>query len=308
VQETLDSLLLIFAVALPAALVLAGIGGWWISSRALAPIDRVTRTAREISSGSDLSRRLDLDQPDDEVGRLARTFDEMLARLDAAFQRQRQFTADASHELRTPLTAVRGQIEVALERPRDAAEYQRVLAAVNEQVARMTRLVGGLLMLARTDSGALPLQRERVDLGDLVQSVASQVRPLAERKGLRLDVDGDGALFVEGDEDLLLQLMLNLTDNAIKYTAEGSVTLGWRGDARAAAMFVRDTGAGISEEHRRRIFERFYRADASRSAEEGGAGLGLAISRWIAESHGGALSLESDAGGSTFRVTLPRDG
>ena len=303
VEETLGNLLLIFAVALPAAIVLAGLGGWWISSRALAPIDRVTRAAREISGGGDLSRRLDLELPDDEVGRLARTFDEMLARLDAAFHRQRQFTADASHELRTPLTAVKGQIDVALERPRDAAEYQRVLAAVNDQVDRMTRLVGGLLMLARSDAGSLPLQRERVDLGDLVESVAEQVRPLAERKGLQVRVEGGGVLFAEGDEDLLLQLMLNLADNAIRYTSQGTITLGWRRNARAE-VFVRDTGPGVAPEHRERIFERFYRVDAARSAEAAGAGLGLSISRWIAESHGGTLSLESDGAGSTFRVTL----
>jgi heavy metal sensor kinase len=307
VQETLNSLLVISAVALPFAMSLAGLGGWWLSRRALAPIDRVTRAAQEISDAGDLAWRLDLDLTDDEVGRLARTFDAMLARLDAAFQRQRQFTADASHELRTPLTAVRGQIDVALERPRDPEEYQRVLVAVNEQVDRMTRLIGGLLMLARSDAGARSLQCERVDLGDLVESVAEQVRPLGERKGLDVRVQGDGVLVAEGDEDLLLQLMLNLADNAIKYTPTGAVTLGWRGGARPE-LFVRDTGPGIAPEHRARIFERFYRVDAARSREEGGAGLGLAISRWIAEAHGGSLTLESSSQGSTFTVALPASG
>jgi heavy metal sensor kinase len=284
------------------AIVLASLGGWWLSRRALAPIDSITRAAADIYGGGDLERRLGLELPDDEVGRLARTFDAMLARLDAAFQHQRQFTADASHELRTPLTAVRGQIEVALERPRDAAEYQRVLAAVNEQVERMTRLVGGLLVLARSDAGAQRLQRERIDLGDLVTSVAEQVRPLGERKGVDVLVQGNGTLVAEGDEDLLLQLMLNLADNAVKYTAAGAVTLGWRDHGRPE-LFVRDTGPGITIEHRDHVFERFYRVDAARS--EGGAGLGLAISRWIAEAHGGTLTLESSDGGSTFTVTLP---
>ncbi|MEX2247850.1 MAG: ATP-binding protein [Dehalococcoidia bacterium] len=306
-QETLRTLLLIFAVALPSSLVLASLGGWWLSSRALAPIDPITQAAREISGGSDLNRRLALDLPDDEVGRLARTFDEMLARLDAAFQRQRQFTADASHELRTPLTAIRGQIDVALERPRDTAEYRRVLGAVNEQVDRMTRLVGGLLMLARSDAGALPVEREPVDLRDLVESVAEQVRPLAAQKSLDLRIEPGGPLAVSGDEDLLLQLMLNLADNAARYTSRGSITLGWRKGDRAE-MFVRDTGAGIPPEQRERIFERFYRIEASRSREGGGAGLGLAICRWIAEAHGGALSVESDHAGATFTVGLPLDG
>jgi heavy metal sensor kinase len=302
-REILNILLLVLGVMLPATFVLAGLGGWWLSTRALRPIDGVTHAAREISGGADLSRRLNLDLPNDEVGRLARTFDEMLARLDAAFRRQRQFTADASHELRTPLTAVKGQIEVALERPRDAAEYQRVLGAVNEQVDRMTRLVGGLLMLARTDDGAVPLQRERVDVGGLVDSVAGQVRPLAEQKGLDVQVDGDGALIAYVDEDLVLQLLLNLADNAVKYTSEGGISLGWRnGDRRE--VFVRDSGPGIPPDHRERVFERFYRIDAARSGETG-AGLGLSIARWIAEAHGGALSLQSNGAGSTFTFTLP---
>jgi heavy metal sensor kinase len=307
IDETLSSLLRIFAIALPSALVLASLGGWWLSSRALSPIDRVTNAAREISDGGDLSRRLNLDLPDDEVGRLARTFDEMLARLDEAFQRQRRFTADASHELRTPLTAVRGQIDVALERPRDPAEYQRVLAEVNAQVDRMTRLVGGLLMLARSDAGALPIERERVDIGGLMESVAEQIRAGAELKGLAVRVDADGVLQTTGDEDLLLQLMLNLADNAVKYTRSGVITLGWRSGG-APQAFVRDTGGGIAAEHRERIFERFYRVDSARSGEDSGAGLGLAISRWIAEAHGASLILESDDGGSTFTVRFGASG
>jgi signal transduction histidine kinase len=159
-------------------------------------------------------------------------------------------------------------------------------------------------MLARSDAGARPLQRERVDLGDLVESVAEQVRPLGESKGLDVRLEGDSALVTEGDEDLLLQRMLNLADNAIKYTPAGAVTLGWRGGAKSE-LFVRDTGPGIPSEHRARIFERFYRVDSARSREEGGAGLGLAISRWIAEAHGGSLTVESSGEGTTFTVTLP---
>jgi len=303
-DETVRQLTLVLALAVPGALALAALGGWWLSSRALAPIDRVTRTAADISGGGDLSRRLDLDLPDDEAGRLARTFDAMIARLDAAFARQRQFTSDASHELRTPLTAIRGQIDVALERPRDPAEYQRVLAAVNAQVERLTRLSDALLLLARSEGGATRIPRERLDVRELVESVAEQVRPLAEQKGLGLRVDDGGAAAVEGDEDLLLQLLLNLADNAIKYTQSGAVTLGWRPRGDSVEVFVRDTGPGVAEAERERVFERFYRGDASRSRQEG-AGLGLAIARWIAEAHGGALSVASDNGGSTFTLTLP---
>lgn len=301
---TLHNLLLILAIGVTVALLLASFGGWWLSSRALAPIDHVTKMAQEIT-GHDLSRRLNLDLPDDEVGRLARTFDDMIARLDAMFQRQRQFTADASHELRTPLTAIRGQIDVALTRARDANEYQRVLVAVNDQVDRMTRLVGGLLMLARSDAGAMPLQREPVPVQGLVESIAHQVEPLARAKGIGIAVEPGEPSTVSGDQDLLLQLLLNLADNAVKYTDQGSITIGWRSDEREVAIFVRDTGIGIPAEHRDRIFERFHRVDVARSRERGGAGLGLAICKWIAEAHGGRMSVDSSDAGSTFTGTLP---
>ena len=304
VKSTLHNLLLILAVGIPLSLVLASIGGWWLSSRALSPIDHVTKMAQEIT-GHDLSRRLNLDLPDDEVGRLARTFDGMIARLDAMFQRQRQFTADASHELRTPLTAIQGQIDVALTRPRDAAEYQRVLTAVNQQADRMTRLVGGLLMLARSDAGAMPITREPVEVKLLVESVARQIEPLARTKSIDIAIDAGNPVIVLGDQDLLLQLLLNLADNAVKYTDDGSITIGWRSDDRGVELFVRDTGLGIPEEHLQRVFERFHRVDVARSRERGGAGLGLAICKWIAEAHGGRMNVASSPAGSTFSVTLP---
>lgn len=304
VNDTLQNLLLILAVGVPLALVLASIGGWWVSSRALRPIDHVARLAREIS-GHDLSRRLNLDLPDDEVGRLARTFDDMIARLDAAFQRQRQFTADASHELRTPLTAIQGQIDVALTRRRGADEYQRVLAAVNQQVDRMTRLVSELLMLARSDAAAIPVAREPVVIADVAESVARQIEASAGAKGVDLTVEAGAAAVVIGDEDLLLQLVLNLADNAVKYTDAGGITIGWWARGGDVDVFVRDTGIGIPPEHLGRIFERFHRVDVARTADRSGAGLGLAISRWITEAHGGRLSVESSPDGSTCTVTLP---
>lgn len=304
INSTLYNLLIILAIGVTVALVLASFGGWWLSSRALSPIDNVTKLAQEIT-GHDLTRRLNLDLPNDEVGRLARTFDDMIARLDTMFQRQRQFTADASHELRTPLTAIRGQIDVALTRPRAADEYQRVLGAVNEQVDRMTRLVGGLLMLARSDAGALPLQREPVPVRSLVESIAHQVEPLARAKGIAIAVEPGAPATVLGDQDLLRQLLLNLADNAVKYTDQGTIAIGWRTIAQGVDVFVRDTGPGIPEKDRGRIFERFYRVDASRSGERGGAGLGLAIGKWIAEAHGGRLRVDSSDAGSTFTLTLP---
>jgi len=305
IDETLGTLLLIMAIAYPATLIVASAGGVFLAGRALAPIDSVTRLARRIT-GADLSQRLNLDLPDDEVGRLARTFDEMIDRLDEAFQRQRQFTADASHELRTPLTAIRGQIEVTLKRDRDAVGYRDVLRGVNEEIDRLISLVGSLLTLARADAGEIALASDVVDAGALARSAVEQLRPLAEQKGLDIAVQDGRPLRVELDEDLVLQLLLNLLDNAIKYTESGTVTVGWDTMPEGPRLYVRDTGEGIAAEHIEKVFDRFYRIDTARSRAEGGAGLGLSISRWIAEAHGGFIALESEPGrGSTVEFRIP---
>jgi heavy metal sensor kinase len=306
VRETLRSLLLIIAIAYPLTLGVASAGGAFLAGRALAPIDSITQAARRISA-EDLGQRLNLPLPDDEVGRLARTFDEMIARLEEGFRRQRQFTADASHELRTPLTAIKGQVEVALSRERDAQGYREVLQAVNEESDRLIRLTGSLLTLARADAGGVSLSRERLDAGGLVAAVAEQVAPAAEAKGVRLAVADGPPLAILADEDMVIQLLLNLLDNAVKYTESGGeVRIGWRAVDTEVEISVRDTGAGIAPEHLPRIFDRFYRADPARSRAEGGAGLGLSICRWIAEAHGGTISVESVLGeGSTFTVKLP---
>ena len=306
IDETLRALLIILVVAMPITLVLAGLGGLLIAGRALAPVDSVTRLARRISA-EDLSGRLDLSLPDDELGRLARTFDEMIARLDAAFRRQRQFTGDASHELRTPLTALKGQVEVALARQRTPDEYQAVLRVVNEEVDRLIHLVGSLLTLARADAGEIGLAREPISLGDAVEGVVEQLEPLATQRGIAIAVDRGPETTVEADESLLLQLLLNLVDNAIKYTPSGGeVRATWGVDRGSAFVTVSDSGIGIDASDLPHIFERFYRVDKARSRSEGGTGLGLAISRWIVEAHGGEISATSQAGeGSAFTVRLP---
>jgi two-component system OmpR family sensor kinase len=309
VQDTLRQLLLILAFAVPVTLVVASLGGLFLADRALSPIDRITRTAQRISA-EDLSQRLGLTLPDDEVGRLARTFDAMLARLDDAFRRQRQFTADASHELRTPLTVMKGDIGVALNRPRPTGEYRRVLAELEEEVDRLTRLVEDLLLLARADTGRPLLQPESLDLASLLRAVADQVRPLAEARELTLHLQVPDSLPLNGDPDKLIRLFLNLLDNAVKYTpAGGQVTLRATADGRrppAVSVQVTDTGPGIPRDQLEHIFERFYRADESRSRAAGGSGLGLAIARWIAEAHGGRIEVHSEPGhGSTFSVWLP---
>ena len=306
VADTLRTLLLILGLAYPVTLVAASSGGIFLAGRALAPIDGLTRLARRISA-EDLSQRLDRHLPDDEVGRLARTFDEMIARLEDAFRRQRQFTADASHELRTPLTAIKGQVEVALDQPRDAAAYRAVLRTVNAEVDRLIRLVGSLLTLARADAGQIPLARDVVDVAELVTGAAEGVQPAARQRQIDVAVAPGPAVALQADEDLLLQLLLNLLDNAIKHTPPGGqVRVAWQVRAGQLALAVGDTGAGIAPEHLPRIFDRFYRADPARGRAEGGAGLGLAISRWIAEAHGGTITATSAPGaGAVFTVCLP---
>jgi heavy metal sensor kinase len=306
VRDTLNQLLVIIAIAYPMALVVAGLGGAFIAGRALAPIDRVTRVARRISA-EDLSQRLNMRLTDDEVGRLANTFDEMIARLDASFRRQRQFTADASHELRTPLTAIKGQTEVALQRDRDADTYREVLSKVNGEVDRMIRLVGSLLTLARADARQIPVGRESLDLSAVVTDAVEQVKPAASEKAISLNIRSNSDIRLNADEDLILQLMLNLLDNSVKYTPSGgAIEVSLRAAGSHAEVSVADTGPGIAPEHLPHIFDRFYRVDKARTRAEGGAGLGLSISRWIAEAHGGTLRVESTPGrGSKFTLSLP---
>jgi heavy metal sensor kinase len=306
VQDTLNELLVIIAVAYPLALAVAGLGGVFLAGRALSPIDRLTRVARRISA-EDLSQRLDMRLPDDEVGRLASTFDEMIARLDESFRRQRQFTADASHELRTPLTAIKGQTEVALQRDRDADTYREVLSKVNGEVDRMIRLVGSLLTLARADARQIPVGRESMDLVAVVTDAVEQVRPAALEKAISLNVLSNSEVRLKADQDLILQLMLNLLDNSVKYTPSGgAIEISVRAADGQAEVTVSDTGPGIAPEHLPHIFDRFYRVDKARTRAEGGAGLGLSISRWIAEAHGGTLRVESARDqGSKFTLSLP---
>jgi len=306
VQDALTSLLLILGIAYPVTLAVASLGGVFLASRALYPIDKLTRVARRISA-EDLSQRLNLRLPNDEVGRLARTFDEMIARLEDAFRRQRQFTADASHELRTPLTAVKGEVEVALTRPREPDTYRQVLQNVNEEVDRLIRLVSSLLTLARADAGQIPVALEAVDVAVLVDAAVEQVRPAAQQRDIELVLASGPPVTLRADEDLLLQLLLNLLDNAIKYTPPGGrVTAGWSAGSAQVELWVRDTGVGIAPEHLPHIFDRFYRADKARSRADRGTGLGLSICRWIAEAHGGSISVESEPGqGCTFTVHIP---
>jgi len=305
-EDTLRTLLKVLLALAPATLLLASGGGLFLADRALAPIDRITRTARRISA-ENLSGRIGMRGPDDEVGRLARTFDAMLERLDTAFARQRQFTADASHELRTPLTAIIGQIDVTLEQPRDTESYRATLATVREQARRLARLSNDLLFLARADVPADAVAFEPLDLSDLLPAIAAQVAPLAAARTQTVALAPLPPLAVLGNEDQLIRLILNLLDNALCYTPPGGrIALDGALDGANVMICVSDSGPGIAPEHLPRLFDRFFRGDRSRGRAQGGSGLGLAIAQSIAQVHGGRIDVESTVGrGSAFTVVLP---
>jgi heavy metal sensor kinase len=305
-EDTLRALRKVLLAMAPAMVLLASGGGLFLANRALAPIDQITRTARRISA-ENLSGRIGLQGTDDEVGRLARTFDAMLARLEAAFARQRQFTADASHELRTPLTAIIGQIDVAIERPRDAESYRATLAAVREQAARLARLSNDLLFLARADAQPTAIDVEPLDLSALLPAIVAQVEPLASARTQTIALAALPPLPVHGNEDQLIRLVLNLLDNALHYTpAGGSITLDGASDGANVTISVSDSGPGIAPEHLPQLFDRFFCGDRSRTRPQGGSGLGLAIAQSIAQAHGGRIEVASAVGqGSTFTLYLP---
>jgi len=298
---------LLFAL-IPLLLVVASAAGFYMSRRALAPVDHITRAAQEINVHN-LSARVAVPNSRDELQRLAETLNAMLERIETSLKRISQFTADASHELRTPVALMRTRAELALRRPRTEAEYHETIAQLLQELVRTSDLIEKLMLLARSDSSAEMLHFAKVDLGASLRDVLHQTAALVEDKQLTLhsDLTGDPVL-VEGDAQFLRQLFVILIDNAVKYTpTPGTVTVSLTATESSALVSVSDTGIGIDPADLANIFDRFYRADKARSRESGGAGLGLAIGRWIAESHGGAIVAESTPGkGSTFRVTLPR--
>lgn len=306
VEEASASLLGQMLLGLPLVLLLAALGGLLLADQALRPVDRISRTAQAISAG-DLTWRIGSRGVADEVGRLAATFDQMLDRLQAAFERERRFTADASHELRTPLTVIKGRLSVTLSRRRTPPEYENTLRDLEQEVDRLIRLSTDLLLLTRLDQGSRDLQPERLDLSDLLGAVVEQVQPLAEIRSIAIIKDIPPELSIYGDPDHLIRLFLNLLDNAIKYTPiKGQVKVLSARQGAAVWVAISDTGSGIAPEHLPHLFERFYRVEANRSRHTGGAGLGLAISYEIVRLHQGSLNVQSEPGqGTTFTVHLP---
>jgi signal transduction histidine kinase len=278
-----------------------------MSQRALTPVDEITRAAQGINS-KNLSKRLRVPQSGDELQRLSETLNGMLARLEAAFNRITQFTADAAHELRTPLALMRTTTEVSLRTSATVSEYREAQAQTLEEMEKTSALLEKLMLLARADAGVETLQRSPVNLADIFREACRKVRGLAEAKQVTFHENiGNRTLVVEGDSHALHRLFLILIDNAVKYTPSGGlITVSLARSDEFAVAEVRDTGIGIAAEDLPHIFERFYRADKARSREFGGVDLGLSIARWEAQAHGGEIEVESELGqGSVFRVHLP---
>jgi two-component system, OmpR family, sensor kinase len=312
VLRQLETLRRVFYTAVPGVLLLAGFGGWFLARKTLAPVVAMSEHARRIGA-ENLQERLPVANPRDELGRLAVTLNELLSRLSAAFLRQRQFMADASHELRTPVSVIRTAAAVALDREhREESDYRGLLATIDGQALRLSRIVEDLFRLARADSGHYVLQTRPFYLDELLVEAAHAARLLASPKKISIEMPALDEMPYHGDEGLLRQMISNVIDNSIKYTPPGGkIRLRVEGSTEEFAITISDSGPGIPPEAQPHIFERFFRADEAHSNGDlngsGGAGLGLSIARWVAEAHDGRLELEhSDGCGTTFVAFLPR--
>ncbi len=323
VEDALNKLFLILIISVPSTLILASLGGQFLAHKALKPVDNITQTARMITS-QNLNQRINPPKVKDEISRLIETFNEMISRLDQSFQQMKQFSSDASHELKTPLTILKGEVEVMLRRERSSQEYQQTLKSNLEEINRMSQIVEDLLTLSKADTGEIKLNKEYINLTEILNEVVTQMDRLAKSKKIYLSASNhhqDIHLF--GDALRLRELFINLIENGVKYTEEGGsihITLqkeyspsvsdqsDWtEGEKKEfVKIIVSDTGIGIAEEDQERIFGRFFRVDKARSREQGGSGLGLSICKWIVDAHQGEIEVESELGkGSSFIVRLP---
>jgi heavy metal sensor kinase len=309
-QEMLEEITVTFAWVIPIALLLASGGGYFLARKSLAPVVAMSSQAGRIGAAN-LHERLAVENERDELGHLARSFNDLLDRLSLSFERQQRFMADASHELRTPVAIMRGEAEVALsQKVRSAEEYRESLDALHHEAERLTHIVEDLFTLTRADAGQYPIQPSEFYLDELITECVHSARTLALPKKISLNFEESIESPIQADETLLRRMILNVLDNAIKYTPQGGrVTVTCSRNDHEYALSITDTGPGIPAELQSRIFERFFRADKARSrsgTDDGGAGLGLSISRWIAEAHHGRLELtRSDFTGSTFTAFLP---
>lgn len=295
----------LFLFGLSAALLLAAVGGFLLAQKSLAPMVNISEQAEHISARN-LTERLKIKNPEDELGRLAKVFNELLSRLDTSFGVMREFMADASHELRTPLTIIHGEAQVSLSRAHTESEYRQSLGIIRDQAKRMANIVSDMLALARADAGEQNLAMEDLYLNDLVTESCQAAQALAAPKGIQLSCEAPEDLVFHGNEELLQRMIVNLVDNAIRYTPEGgSVLVRLTSDDSSAQLVVSDTGIGIPPECIGRVFDRFYRVGDVRTRANGGSGLGLSIVKLAAESHRGSVALVSKPDqGSSFTVTL----
>ena len=305
--DQLRSIRRTFYLGFPASLLIAGIGGFLLAKKSLTPVVAMAKQA-DLISANNLHERLYVGKQNDELQQLARVFNDLLTRLDGSFESMRGFVADASHELRTPLAIIRGEADVALSEDREPAEYRDALVIIQDEAKRVSRIVDDMMALARADSGQRKLLIEEFYLNDLVEECCKAATVLAVTKGVSLSTVPIPDISFRGDQDLLRRMLLNLLDNAIKYTpAGGSVSVAVECEPACARVIVADTGIGIAATHAEHVFDRFYRVDKARARADGGTGLGLAIAKWVAEAHNGSIELLSRPGlGSTFTVVLPR--
>ena len=309
----LASLRWAFLLMSPVAVGLAALGGYGLAKRALAPVAEVTRLAQEIEAGS-LNRRLPLPRSQDEIGSLVTTLNQMIARLEAAFEAMRRFTADASHELRGPLTTMRGAIDVVLTQPREAADYRETLLSVGQDVDRLRSITADLLVLARADAGRIPIESAPVRLDTVASEIAESIGGALPSGSVQVAVEAATPVVVSGDERWLRQLVFNLVHNAVKFSgpsAQGKpqplVRVNVIAEAGRGLLSISDDGPGIPPDKISHVFERFYRADSARTpGEQEGSGLGLSIAAWIASAHHGDIRAENRVeGGCRFIVSLP---
>jgi two-component system, OmpR family, sensor kinase len=305
-DAALKQFLFMTIFVVPAGLAIAAFACWWMAGRALQPVNELTRAAQKIGI-SGLERRLPLRGTGDELDRLSSTFNEMFTRLSKAIGEMKQFTASISHELRTPLTVIRGEAEVMLLEPHSVEEYRRVLSSHLEEYDRLSRLINRLLVLARAEAGEIQMNFTPIDLAQLTRSLVDQLDTVASSKQVTLSAVFKETVIVRADRDWLETAILNLLDNAIKYTpAAGLITAIAFKEGLEGLLEIRDSGIGITSEALPHIFERFYRADPSRRSHSEGAGLGLSLVQWIVDQHHGKIDVRSEPGiGSCFTIRFP---
>ncbi|MEG0830187.1 MAG: HAMP domain-containing sensor histidine kinase [Anaerovoracaceae bacterium] len=306
-SNAFDTMLKLAFISFPFLIILCALGGYFITNRAFAPVRQITQSAENIGTGKDLNGRINLGEGKDEIYILANTFDGMFDRLQASFDKEKQFTSDASHELRTPTSVIISQCEYALENSTSLDETKEALNTVLNQAQKMSALIGQLLTLARADQGKTKLQIEAFNFSELVDMVADQLEESANAKNISIEKDIKPDLLIRGDQTMLMRMLLNLMENGIKYgKTGGNLTVFLDQNEKGIIGFVRDDGIGIGKEQLPKIWERFYQVDTARASISGGIGLGLSLVKYIVEAHNGQVSVESVLDkGTTFTFFLP---